>query len=182
MVGLLVVFWPVLGFAQSDHPAAKVAKTYLQHMANRNFQKAVKMVDDNSLVALQKDQVNYLKSAPTVDEEEAMLKRLEVSDISVFAKLSPVEAFVRHNKARHKSDAESLKLTKQMNDTLQMNILGTVKENNSLVHVFIRSKHQRKDKEVSTLDLVSLLKDGKTWKVSLNAQEPTFTIKEKPKK
>lgn len=171
---------PAWGQARQDRDpaaaaAAEMAQAYMRAMASQEFEKAVKLVEKASLESMQIDQVEFLKAAPTMKHEEAALARLGIPDISVLEKMTPEDVFVLRSKAQFAEKADNAELVQQISSTLKFQVLAVVKETSQLIHVLLRSSHQRKDKRVSALDLVSLVQEGKTWKISLNAQEPQIS-------
>ncbi len=162
--------------------AAETAQGYMRAMASQEFEKAVKLVEKASLESMQADQVEFLKAAPTMKHEEAALARLGVADISVLEKMTPEEVFVLRSKAQFAEKADNQELVQQISSTLKFQVLAVVKETSQLIHVLLRSSHARGEKRVSALDLVSLVQEGKTWKISLNAQEPQIAELTEPVK
>ena len=71
-------------------------------------------------------------------------------------------------------DQEKLK---KILDSLGVKVLSLAEETVSskeYCHILVRTRHSNGDKQISALDLVSLLKvDGK-WKVTTTAEEPVI--------
>ena len=53
---------------------------------------------------------------------------------------------------------------------------------NQYCHILVRTRHSNGDKQISALDLVSLIKINDSWKVTLNAQQPVVKKVEAPPK
>jgi hypothetical protein len=179
MVGLASVSpAPAQNRQERDPVAAAIAETaqdYMRAMAGQKFDDAVNLVEKASLESMQTDQIEFLKAAPTMKHEEAALARLGIADISVLEKMTPEEVFILRSKAQFAEKDDNEELVEQISSTLKFQVLAVVKETAQLAHVLLRSSHERRDKRVAALDLVSLVLEGKTWKISLNAQEPQIS-------
>ena len=53
-------------------------------------------------------------------------------------------------------------------------------EDNQYCHILVRTRHSNGDKQISALDLVSLIKINNSWKVTLNAQQPVVKRSKAP--
>lgn len=159
----------------STHPAAQAAVEYLKAIHLHEWEKAVRLVDGASLKNLQDFQYQYLQAAPTMPEEQALLKLLKLKNIEEIKALKPEEVFLRRGQAKTSKLANKEEYMKQMRSTLNVRALGSVVENDSLVHVVVRKEFTYKEKKVSELAFVSGVKTDAGWKVSLDAQEPEVT-------
>ena len=70
-------------------------------------------------------------------------------------------------------------------DSLAVKLLSLAEdkvEDNQYCHILVRTRHSNGDKQISALDLVSLVKINNSWKVTLNAQQPVVKKVESPPK
>lgn len=169
--------------AQSDlHPAYKVAEKYLRAIQLHEWEEAVDLVETKSLENLKTFQHQYLLKAPTINEEQELLRLLGMSAISDLDDMEPREVFIRRNQAKVKRLLDPEKHVADVKESLVMKTLGTAPEGADQVHVVIRKEFIIGDRAFSELPLVSLVKEGTVWKVSLDAQEPkVFKVKSKEK-
>jgi|MDTC01.3.fsa_nt_gb hypothetical protein len=182
LVGLIFTVSAVNALAAELHGSYKVAESYLSAIHLHQWESAVKLVETKSLENLKVFQKNYLLRAPTIAEEQELLRLLGMTDISDIDAMRPAEVFVRRGKAKTKKLVSPDKHIEQMKKTLKIKTLGTVEEGDSTVHAVIRKEFAADEKGFSELAFVSLVKDGTVWKVSLDAQEPkVFSLKPKKK-
>lgn len=159
--------------AQSKpHPAAEVASQYLRDIHLHEWEKAVKLVDKKSLANLKNFQERYLEAAPTIADEEELLRLLGLKTINDIRALTPEEVFIRRGQAKTKKLVDPEKHIEEMKASLKMNTLGAVPEGSDTVHVVIRKEFAGQGKKFSELAFVSLVNEEGKWKVSLDAQEP----------
>ncbi len=164
------------------HASYKVAEQYLSAIHLHEWEKAVKMVEKKSLENLKVFQKRYLHSAPTMAEEEELLRLLGMSEISDIDDMSPEAVFIARGKAKTKKLVDADKHIAQMRKTLKLRTLGTVPDGAAMVHAIIRKQFSAEEKAFEELAWVSLVKEGKVWKISLDAQEPKIYNLNKPKK
>ncbi len=159
--------------AQSKaHPAQKVAEAYMRAIQTHEWAKAADMVETKSLANLKVFQKRYLMNAPTLPEEEALLAILGLKRISDIDALSPKEVYVRRGQAKTKQLKEPKKHIGEMKQSVVVKTLGTVSDGPNNVHTMIRKEFMAAERAFSELAFVSLVKEGKSWKISLDAQEP----------
>lgn len=159
--------------AQSKaHPGQKVAEAYLLAIQTHEWASAANMVETKSLANLKIFQKRYLQNAPTLPEEEALLDILGLKRISDIDALSPKEVYIRRGKAKTKQLKEPKKHIGEMKKTVVVKTLGTVKDGSNQAHVMIRKEFMAAERAFSELAFVSIVKEGKSWKISLDAQEP----------
>lgn len=156
------------------HPAHKIAERYLTSTHLHQWTYAVRMIETKSLENMKKIQRRFLMNAPTIGEEEELLRHLNLSSISDLDALKPDEVFIRRAKANTKGIVDAAARIAQVKKSLALKTLSTARESDSLVHALIRVEYQIKDRAFSELALVSLTKEGTVWKISLDAQEPSI--------
>lgn len=154
------------------HPAQKVAEAYLIAIQTHEWAKAADMVETKSLANLKVFQKRYLMNAPTLPEEEALLDILGLKRISDLDALSPKEVYIRRGKAKTKQLKEPKKHIGEMKNTVVVKTLGTVEDGSNHVHAMVRKEFLAAERAFSELAFVSLVKEGKSWKISLDSQEP----------
>ncbi len=183
LAGLILSVSAVNALAADLHASYKVAEAYLSAIHLHEWDKAVKLVETKSLESLKVFQKNYLLRAPTIAEEQELLRLLGMAEISDIDKLRPADVFVRRGKAKTKKLVNPDQHIAQMKKTLKIKTLGTVPEGKSAVHAVVRKEFAAEEKGFSELAFVSLVKEGTVWKVSLDAQEPkVFSLTPKKKK
>ena len=155
-----------------QHPAAKVVRDYLGMIITRQWKKSVDIVDDNSMKVLHGDYVDRLAHAPTMDEEEGMVRRVGKSTIEEVKQMKPREfytAFHEGLQERYKVEEDKLEIIRK---TITMKVLSVAEETPSLAHVLVRAKYSTGERLVERLELVSLVKPRDKWLVALNEQAP----------
>lgn len=157
------------------HPAGKVVKEYLGMILSRQWNKSADIVDETSLAGLQQDFMERVRGARTMDDEEALLRRVGKSTIAEVQKMGPREFYTAYHQGlqeRYKVDENVLNVIRK---TLSIKLLSAAQENDRLVHILVRTKHSNGKAEIENLELVSLVKNGDRWQVGLNAQAPKIT-------
>lgn len=161
------------------HPGYKVAESYLRAIQLHSWSEAADLVETASLANVKRFQKAYLLNAPTLPDEEALLKVLGLKKISDIDPLSPKEVYIRRGKAKTSQLKDPKKHLAEMKKTLVMKTYGTVEDGSDKVHVVIRKEFMAADRAFSELSFVSLVKEGKSWKISLDAQEPKMVAADK---
>ena len=141
----------------------------------QDWEKAAALIETASLESLKARYILRIKASATIDEEIAHVRRLDCVNLKEVETLTATEFYVRYHKGvqkRFKVDQEKLD---EILATLGVKLLSLAEEKvdgNQLCHILVRTRHSNGDKQISALDLVSLIKLGTDWKVTLNAQEP----------
>ena len=161
--------------AINQHPATLVTFDYLRNAMGQDWRKAGALMEPASLETLKERYIVRIKASATLDDEIALVRRLDCSNLSEVQKLDTQEFYVRYHEGiqkRFNIDQEKLK---KILDSLGVKVLSLAEEtvnSKEYCHILVRTRHSNGDKQISALDLVSLLKvDGK-WKVTTTAQEP----------
>jgi hypothetical protein len=155
------------------HPAYKVAEKYLRASHLHQWTYAVKMIEKKSLENLKRIQKRFLLSAPTIPEEEELLRRLGLTDVSGLDALTPEQVFVRRASGNTRDLVDPEAHIAQVEKTLSLKTLSTATEGTEFVHSLLRVQYEVKNRRISELALVSMVKEGTVWKISLDAQEPS---------
>jgi len=173
------VFATTVANAHEPHESAKLALDYKRAVELHEWNDAVKFIEKRSLTNLKKFQIQYLRDAPTIGAEEKLLRLMGLTKINDLTTLSPEEIFVRKGMGNTNTLSDPIKYKADLKKTLKLKLIGTSMEDDSLVHAIIRTEYGQVDgatgqvaKVISKLDLVSLVKEGNAWKVSLDAHEP----------
>lgn len=159
----------------NEHPATQVTFSYLRNAMGQDWTKAAALIEPASLENLKERYILRIKESATIDEEIAHVRRLGCVNLKEAQALNATEFYIRYHKGlqdRFKVNPEKLA---QILNTLGVKLLSLAEENvdgTQLCHILVRTRHSDGKRQISSLDLVSLLKmDGK-WLVTLNAQEP----------
>jgi len=161
----------------NQHPATLVTFDYLRNAMGQDWRKASSLMEPASLKILKARYIIRIKAAATLDDEIALVRRLDCSNLSEVEKLEPSDFYVRfHEGIQNRFNIDQEKLKKIL-DSLGVKVLSLAEETVSskeYCHILVRTRHSNGDKQISALDLVSLLKvDGK-WKVTTTAEEPVI--------
>ncbi|MCP4850032.1 MAG: hypothetical protein GY899_18990 [Verrucomicrobiaceae bacterium] len=161
--------------AINQHPATLVTFDYLRNAMGQDWRKAGALMEPASLETLKTRYIVRIKASATLDDEISLVRRLDCSNLSEVEGLDPQEFYVRYHEGiqkRFNIDQEKLK---KILDSLGVKVLSLAEETvntKEYCHVLVRTRHSNGDKQISALDLVSLLKVGGKWKVTTTAQEP----------
>lgn len=166
---------PALAAPPTLHPGYKVAEKYLKATHGHDWEYAVKMIENRSLENFKRIQKTILLRAPTMSDEEILLRQLGLSKISDLDKYSAAEIFVLRAKANAKALRDPEAYVARVRETLKLVTIGTAIEGSDLVHVLVRVTYETPTRAFSELGLVSLAKEGTVWKITLDAQEPKVT-------
>ena len=184
IIAVLLTIWGLTAQAQeqaqntkaiNQHPATLVTFEYLRNAMGQDWRKASALMEPASLEILKARYIIRIKAAATLDDEIRLVRRLDCSNLTEVEKLEPNEFYVRfHAGIQNRFNIDQDKLKKIL-DSLGVKVLSLAEEtvnSKEYCHILVRTRHSNGDKQISALDLVSLLKvDGK-WKVTTTAQEP----------
>ncbi|MES2707566.1 MAG: hypothetical protein V4726_13295 [Verrucomicrobiota bacterium] len=157
------------------NPAAKVVKEYLQLMLQREWVKSAALVEPASLTQLLADYVKRLKAAPTMDDEEEMIRRAGKKTLEEVAAMPPADFYAAYHQGIQERYKVPPEVIKKVRESLVLKVLSIAQEDDSHVHVLVRTKHSNDKAIFESLELVSLVKVGDAWKVGLNEQAPRVT-------
>lgn len=161
--------------ASDSHPAVKVVRDYLQSALQRDWAKSASLVDPKSLDRLLADYVMRIKAAPTMDDERQMLERVGKTELPEVEKMAPAEFYTAYHKGMQERFNVSEETMKAVRNSLTLNVLSVAAETPELVHVLVRTTHNNGRTQMSNLELISLIKSGGKWLVSLDEQLPKVT-------
>jgi len=173
---------PRLGLAHEKdfdtHPARDIVISYLAYAMGQDWPKAAALIDLESLTGLRDRYIARISSARIVQEELEMCRALDCLNLAEVKKLDPTDFYLRYHKGieeRYKVSAAKLET---INKSKQVKVLSLVEESHDgkdLAHVLVRTKHDNGDKQISSLELISLSKAKGKWLVILDASKPTIT-------
>ena len=169
----------------SKHPATQVTFSYLRNAMGQDWEKAAQLIEPLSLENLKARYILKIMASSTFDEEIARVRRVDCANIREVEKLDAVDFYVRYHKGvqqRFKVDQEILD---KILASLGVKLLSLAEDTvggKDYWYILVRTRHSNGDKQISALDLVSLVKIKDTWKVTLNAQQPVVKKVESPPK
>ena len=177
---LLPVLLPMSAGAQvakaiNEHPATQVTFEYLRNAMGKDWVKAAALIEADSLETLKQRYIRRIKASATIDEEMAHVRRLDCNRLKDVESLSGKEFYIRYHKGiQLRFEVDQAKLDKIL-ASLAVKLLSLAEEkveDQELCHILVRTRHSDGEKQVSALDLVSLVKVEDAWKVTLNAKDP----------
>lgn len=157
------------------HPAVKVVRDYLQLMLQREWTKAAALVDPASLKQMLADYMKRLDVAPTMDDEEEMTRRVGKPTVEAVGAMTPVDFYVAYHQGLQERYKVPPEVMEKVRASLLLRVLSVGQEDDTHTHVLVRTKHSNDKAVFESLELVSLVKIGDTWKVGLNEQSPRIT-------
>lgn len=159
------------GALGDDHPAVAIALDYVNYVSMRRYEVAAAQIKPEYLDRQLHKYVRAVRATPSVATEEAMLGRLGVQRIREVEAMDGSSFFVAHQQALDKERRITPNTRKKMEDSFRSELLGGVRESDSVVHVLIRTRHETLNAVISELLMVSLeLVEGK-WLVAPEHQE-----------
>lgn len=167
----------------NQHPAIIVTFEYLRNAVGKDWPKAGALIEPASLKSLKERHIQFIKASATIDEEIGRVRRLDCRNLKEVEKLEPAEFYVRYHEGLQKRFNIDKEKLQEILDSLGVKLLSLAEEtvdSKEYCHVLVRTRHSSGDKQISALDLVSLIKINGTWKVTLEAQEPVVKILKKP--
>ena len=160
----------------TDHPAVKVVNEYLGMILTRQWKKSADIVDDSSMKVLKDDYVGRMKLARTIDDEEAMLKRVGKTKLEEVEKMSPREWYAAYNDGlRQKYEVSEEKLA-EIRKSIKLKTLSVAEdEGGKVVHILVKASYSTGENAIERLDLTTLRNNAGKWQVVLDGQAPKIT-------
>lgn len=162
-----------------DHPTAKVVNQYLEAVVKQDWKTAATMLLPISLERRKAQMINSVKNSTTMTEEAAKLNMLGVKDVADLEKMTPQDAYVADRAAVHSRMKITPEALKKKQETLKINILGLVtEEDGKIVHAIVRTRQETLEVAIEELLLISLTQDkldAKKWHVVPDMQQPITT-------
>lgn len=157
------------------HPAGKVVKEYLGMILARQWDKSADIVDEGSLGGLHKDYIARIGAARTMDDEEALIRRVGKSTVEEVKNMKPRDFYTAYHDGLQKTYKVEESTLDIIRKTLTMKLLSAALENERTIHILVRTKHANGKAVIENLELISLFKNGEKWQVALNEQAPKVT-------
>jgi len=174
-----ILFVCLLGFSSGtaraeqlslEHPCAALVKKYLTAVVMQDWKTASNMLVPDSLARRQRETVQIIKSAPTMNDEETMLAGYSVKGVGELEKMTPQEFYQKDREAWHKKLKLSPEATKRKQETLKVSVLGLVSEKDKgYVHATVRTSQETLTDKIEELFLISFVPDPadpKGWLIS----------------
>lgn len=163
----------------ADHATAGIVKQYLEAIVRQDWATASNMLLPASLERRKQQMVLAVKNSRTMDEESEKLTLLGVKTVSDLEKLPATDAYVADRKAVHDRLNVSPETIKRKQETLKINILGLVTEDEGkIVHAVVRTSQETTETSISELLLISLAQDkadATKWFIVPDMQQPITT-------
>ena len=169
----------------SKHPATKVTFQYLKNAMGQDWDAAAALIEPQSLENLKARYILKIKASATFDEEIARVRKVDCSNLREVQSLKPVDFYVRYHKGVQQRFKIDQSILDKILESLAVKLLSLAEDKvdeNQYCHILVRTRHSNGDKQISALDLVSLIKINDSWKVTLNAQQPVVKKVEAPPK
>jgi hypothetical protein len=171
-----------VGMAQTSrelaekHPAAQVVVKFLRLSVNRDYAQAAELIAPASLAILKADYVKKVKNPRTaMDEAGAMCRAVGVENETAMEAMTPVSFYTAYNQGMQRRYNVTDEVNQRIADSLELNILSVAEEGATLAHFLVRTQHQTMSNQVSHLEVISLLRQGSQWLVSLGEKEPKYS-------
>lgn len=175
---LQLAIFPAAAITKAEfdaHPAAQVVMSYLRYAMAQDWTKSVALLEPDSVTDLRERYIARIKQATTIDEEIAMVRKLDRNNLAEVEKMSDVDFYIAYHKGvqdRFDVTPEILEQIRKTMGVLPLSLGEETIDGKDYAHILVRTKHQNRSKEVSSLDMISLIKLGGKWKVTLLAQRP----------
>lgn len=143
-----------------DNPVSAVVRKYLEAMAAEDWKTTATMLLPTSLERKHKETLAYVKMAPTMSDETAVLSRLGIGSLDELKKMSPQDLYVADHNMMHKRLNLPENVKKRMMETLKIDLIGLCSEDQGRVmHCTVRTSQESLDAKVEKLFLISLVQD-----------------------
>jgi hypothetical protein len=162
-----------------DHPTAATVKKYLEAVVKQDWTTASGLLLPDSLERRKQQMILAVKNSATMTEEASKLSMLGMKDITDLQKMSPQDAYVADRKAVHERMKITPETLKKKQETLVINILGIISEQEGKVaHAIVRTKQDTTEASIEELLIISMSQDkdnAKKWLVVPDMQQPITT-------
>ena len=164
--------------AAESHPAVEALTGYLKASISNNHLLAVQYIDPTSIETFKFRTLNAVRTqldAVTLEGSKRVrmrdiLNELGFDSMEQMTKMDAKEFYVKVND-RQVVTNPSADVTPT--DSVNVKVLGLATEDGArTVHFVTRTSHREEVMLVSNLRLTSMIKAGRDWRVSLQAQQP----------
>lgn len=171
---------PRLGFAHEKefetHPARDTVISYLSYAMGQDWPKAAALIDEASLAGLRDRYIARIADARIVQEEIDMCRALDCTNLTEVKTLDPTDFYIRYHKGiekRYKVSQAKLDIIMKSKRVRVLSLVVEEHDGKQLAHVLVRTKHDNGSKQISSLELISLVMVKGKWLVTLDASKPT---------
>ena len=179
LIGPTILFAAKAETLPANHPTAEVVKKYLESVVKQDWDTAGKMLLPVSLERRKEQMILSVKNSETMTIEAAKLNMLGIKDIKDLEKMTAQEAYVIDRKAVHERVKLTEEVLKKKQQTLKINILGLIPEDEGkVVHALVRTNQETFEAKIDELLLISVVQDKddpKKWLVAPDMQNPITT-------
>jgi len=162
-----------------SHPTVELVKEYFTLVVEQNWRGAAKMIRPESIERKKRETVAIIKSAPTMSEEAAMLAKIGVKDLVELEKMSVEDFYIADRQSFHSPSRNSEEILKQKKQSLKINVLGVIGEqNNSIAHLAVRTSQEVMDQRIDELFFISFVQDKENkgrWLIAPDMSRPVTT-------
>ena len=162
----------------TSHPAAEALVSYLKASISNNHAEAIKYIDPTSIETFKFRTMNAVNTQigtatlPSAKREktEDILNELGFNSLKEMNETPAKEFYVKIN---NRQVAVNPSATVSSLSSVGVQVLGLAAEDDArTVHFVTRTSHREEVMLVSSLRLTSMIKAGREWKISLQAQQP----------
>lgn len=164
--------------AAESHPAIEALTGYLKASISNNHLQAVQYIDPTSVETFKFRTLNAVKTqldsvileGSKRKKMKDILDELGFDSMEQMSEMDAKEFYVKINNRQVITDP-SASITPM--DSVNIKVLGLATEDGArTVHFVTRTSHREEVMLVSNLRLTSMIKAGRDWRVSLQAQQP----------
>ena len=172
---VLLVSTSQAGNLPATHPTGELVAKYFKLVVDQNWKDAASMIRPSSIERKKRETIQIIKQAPTMSEESAMLAKLGVKDIKALEEMG-TEAFYVADRESFHSSANTPEVLKQKKESLKINVLGIVGEDNDTVaHLVVRTSQEVGNQRINELFFISFVQDEADkakWLIAPDMQRP----------
>ena len=132
---------------------------------------AAEKVKPKHLDAQVKKYARAVRNTPSVDAEDAMLRRLGVKRLREIEAMDGPAFYVAHQRALERERRITPTTRKRIEESFHFKLLGAVEENDDLVHILVRTSHETLNAIISELLIVSIESVAGNWLIAPEHQE-----------
>lgn len=164
--------------AAESHPAVDALTNYLKASISNNHLQAVQYIDPTSIETFKFRTLNAVKTqldAVTLEGSkrtrmENILNELGFDSMEQMTEMAAKDFYVKVNNRQVATDPSA---NVAPMDSVNLKVLGLATEDGArTVHFVTRTSHREEVMLVSNLRLTSMIKAGRDWRITLQAQQP----------
>jgi hypothetical protein len=156
------------------NPCVKIVRSYLEAMLTQDWDKIATLMDTASMESFRDDYIRTVKRPGRIslDEEKELLSVFGVKDLDEIKKVPGAKFYATFHNLLKKNNGVDAGEMKRRKDSMKLTVLSVGPEGDSLAHVLMRVSFEDSKRVVKNLELISLVKAGGKWLVTLNEQSP----------